>query len=79
MADRAWIPALSIASLVGGCFLEAAAFILFLSRLRSPCTFSVCDVGPAVFSLPVMITGLGFALIVPGAVGLWVLRDARSR
>lgn len=77
MADRAWIPALSIASVVGGCFLEAVAFILILSRLRSPCIFEVCDVLPS--ALPIIIAVIGLALIVPGGVGLWVLRDARTR
>ncbi len=77
MSDRAWIPALSVASLVGGCFLEAVAFILILSGLRSACTFEVCDVLPS--ALPIMIAVVGLALIVPGGVGFWVLHDARRR
>jgi len=79
MADRAWIPALSIASLVGGGFLEAVAFILFLSRFGSPCTFVVCDPNPNPVSLPVTIAFLGVCLIVPGAVGFYVLHDAKTR
>jgi len=79
MVDRAWIRGLSITSLVVGCILEAVGFILFLSRFRSPCTFSVCDVGPAVFYLPVTIACLGTVPIFVGAVGFYVLRDARSR